>query len=430
MDLREAAALALGQVSPPAAERVGLQEALGRVLARDLTADRDVPSEARSRLDGYAARSEDLAKADRRAPVSLRVLPGMLPAGGVPEIEIGPGECARIMTGAPVPRGGDLVVPQEKLRRQEDRIVLDEPFPSGHGLIPGGGDILEGELLLAGGEILCPTRLALIAALGQDTVPVFRKPRVALLATGDEVRELGQELDGPFTYCNNRQLMASLVCLHGGEAIQLGVVRDDPASIGEPLCDVGADMVITTGGMGKGDRDYVLEAWSNLGVQVHFADLNVSPGKRSAFGTREKQLFWGLPGNPWAAQLVFEELVAPVLWKMSGITRIERPKITAVLTSAITKKKGFHVALRGFLETSRGRPSFTPIANLEGSLFERLRNSFAYTILEPHVVEVAAGNEIEVRLHDFPLLARLVFPESGPRAGFAFSGAGSGPSLD
>jgi len=430
MDLKEAAALALSMAPRPVVEDVGLQEALGRVLGRNIAAGRDIPAEARSRLDGFAVRSEDLAGAAAAAPVSLRVLAGIFPAGCASESTVGPGWCARVLTGAPVPCGADLVIPQEKVFRRDDLVILEEPFPPGHGLIPGGGDILESEALLGAGEVLGPTRLALIAALGHVTVPVYRKPRVALLATGDEVRELGESLDGPWTYCNNRQLLAALVVVHGAEAVQLGVAKDNPASIEEQLRHVAADLVISTGGMGRGDRDYVLDAWNNLGVELHFSDLNISPGKRSALGSRGRQLLWGLPGNPWAAQLVFEELVAPVLWKTVGIDRTERPQIRAVLTSAVKKKKGLYLAVRGFLGMSSTPPTFTPVAGGEGSLFSRLRNSFAYTLLAPHVVEVAAGNEIHVRLHDFPLLARPILCQTDFRVGDASTGTGSGPILD
>lgn len=412
MDLKEAARIALDSASPLAAEWIGLEDALGRVLAEELKARFDIPGQPRSRLDGFALRSEDTSSAAPDHPVLLEVLPGMLAAGNVEECSLNGGQCIRIMTGSAVPPGADAIVPQEKVRKEGNRIAVDRPFSQGHGLARRGEDIREGESLMGRGEILTPTRLALITALGISRISVYRKPKVALIATGDEVREMGEAMDGPWTICNNRFLLSWLVHIQGGCPVQLGVVKDDPRAIAARLADLQADLVITTGGMGPGDRDFVLESWNKLGVESLFTQINLSPGKKSALGIKGNQLFWGLSGNPWAARAVFVELIAPVLWRLQGLG-VEKPTFPAAAASHLKNESGFHKVVRGSLDLRRPVPSFIPVTKSDESLFSTLINSFAYIILEPHVVEVAQGSSVEVHLHDFPLLARPLVDSGG-----------------
>ncbi len=406
MDLNEAAETALDSTAPLAAERIGLEDALGRVLVEELKAPTDIPREPRSRLDGFALRSEDVSDAGAAGAISLEVLPGVLAAGNARKRSLQGGRCIRIMTGARVPDGADAVVPQEKVREEANRIILAEPLAPGDGLAPVGGDIRSGESLMHGGSILTPTRLALATALGISRVSVYTRPRVALIATGDEVREMGDAIDGPWTICNNRFLLSWLVRIQGGCPVQLGVAKDDPREIAARLDECRADVVITTGGMGEGDRDYVLEAWHKVGVKPLFTSLNLSPGKKSALGLKGDQLVWGLSGNPWAARAVFMELIAPVLWKMQGLARVEKTFIAATAALPMKNSSGFHKLVRGSLDMRKTGPSFTPALKSRQSLFSTLTHSFAYILLEPHVVEVAQGSEVQVHLYDFPLLAK------------------------
>jgi len=411
MELIEAKRLAVGLVSPREVEWVGLEDGLGRVLAETMTADRDLPGESRSRLDGFALRSPDTVEASPQSRIILKVLPGLLAAGhaSMPERRIGPGECIRILTGAPVPHGADGVVAQEDVVFREDLLTLERNVEHGNGVAFRGEEIREGDLILSGGEILTPTRLALLAAVGLDRIPVYRQPRVALLATGDEVKELGQMLDGPWTFCNNRYLLAWLIRVHGGVPIHLGVAGDDAATIAGKLRGTEADLVITTGGIGRGDRDFVLDAWEMIGVRTFFRQINLAPGRNSGLGQAGDQVFCALPGNPWGAQVVFEELVAPMLRRCQGLEAYRNPSIAAILEKPLKKKKGVVKAIRGSLDVQTSPPSFSPLTGKDGPLFAALRNNFAYTLLEAHVVEIPAGGIITVHLNDFPLLAAPVF---------------------
>lgn len=405
MQLQEAKALALQLASPGESEVIAMRDAVGRVLAESVEAERSMPGETRSRWDGFALRSSDTFEASPENPISLEILPGMLAAGHSTEEDVLPGYCLRIFTGAPLPAGADAVVPQEDVWETGSQLVLKHSCDAGSGVTPPGVEIQKGQCLLPMGAILTPTRCALLAGLGKGTVLVYRRPGVALLATGDEVRELWEPSEGPFTFCNNRYLLQWLVMFHGGAPLVLGCVEDHPRHIAGRLRDVDADMVITTGGMGRGGRDFILEVWQELGVHLHFSRIALSPGKNSALGSSQNRLFWGLPGNPWGAQLVFQELVAPVLLRMGGHVEGKAPGLRAILQAPVKRRQEGTLAIRGILNLETLPPSFLPQSKKSGPLYEELRNSFAYILLGAHVQELAKGSEVQAYLHDLPLSA-------------------------
>jgi molybdopterin molybdotransferase len=404
MDLFEARRLVDGYAVRLPVESVRLEEALGRALAGDIFSDRRIPSEARSRFDGFAVRSEDTPGAATGVSSGLGILPGVVAAGSSPHSRVGKGECIGVLTGAPIPDGSDSVVRQEDTVRTDDRLHLKRAHHHGEGITEAGEDLDAGELVLSDGDLLTPTRLALAGALGLDRISVYRRPTIALLATGDEVRELGTPLEGPATYCNNRHLLAWLAAVHGATPVHLGIAADNPFSIREKIQGVESEMIVSTGGMGHGERDYALEAWRMLDVTAVFSEINLSPGKRSAFGVRGKQMYWGLPGIPWAARIVFEELISPAIRKLQGI-RAEVTCFSAIIEDHVKKKPGFYKAIRGTLKVDSTPPVFVPMREKGASRFEALRRNFAYILLEPDVVEVRPGSPVKVRLHDFPLLA-------------------------
>jgi molybdopterin molybdotransferase len=409
VDLTEARQLASRMAGNLNNERVRIEEALGRIIAESVVAGRNLPGEDRSRFDGYALCHPDTHGATLDTPIALKIVPGRIAAGHDEAVHIHSGECIRILTGAPLPPSADVVAPQEEVAVEGGNLVLGRPYGRGDGVMPSGEDVLKDELVLLEGEVLTPTRLAFLAALGYETVVVFRQPRVALLATGDEVKALGEGEDGPFTYCNNLYLLSWLTELQGGIPRVLGVAGDEPSIIADHLQGAEADLVITTGGTGKGERDFILEVWRLLGVQTLFNGINLTPGKNTALGVKMREVFLAVPGNPWAAQIVFEELAAPMLRRWQGLKEPGNPLITARLKGAVKHKPGFYKAVRGTLNLNLVPPRFTPSQTGSASVFSRMRDSFAYIILAPHVIEGAEGDEVEVHLVDFPMLASPLF---------------------
>lgn len=413
MELNEAKQLAADLVTSSEVERIRLEDALGRVLAQDLVAPYSLPFQARSRLDGYALRSSDVTIAAPDSPVILQLQPGLLAAGGARGRAVEAGKCVRILTGAPLPEAADTVAAQEDFRREGDCLILHRPLPAGNGISPVGEDVKEKETVVTRGEILTPTRLALVAALGHALIPVHRQPRVALLATGDEVMEIDGVPEGPWVFCNNRLLLGWLTQLQGGKTVHLGVVRDDPVEIADRLKDLDADLVVTTGGIGRGDRDFILDAWEILEVRTLFREMGISPGKNSALGVKGEQIFLGLPGNPWGAQVVFEEIATPMLRRFQGVRDSVPPGVRAILGACIQKKAGICKAVRGCLDTRSPTPTFLPGNESGRSFFASVKGAIGYILLDSHVVEVGAGSEVRVRLHDFPLLASVPFGAVG-----------------
>ncbi len=297
--LEEARRLMMGAVSRAGSEMIRIGDALGRVVASDITAPANLPAEPRSRLDGYALRSAETEGASDVQPVRVRLNPKTVSAGHVPTTQLEAGTCTRVMTGAVLPAGADAVLAQEQARIEGDHLIVNRPVKPASGLVEEGSDALRGEVLAADGEVLTPTRLALVAAFGMERVPVTIRPRVALLSTGDEVREPGSPPTQGISFSNNRHLLAWLTQIHGGAPIHLGVSGDDPAQIVGCLNRAEADLFVTTGGTGRGDRDFVQEVWRRLGVRKVFERILISPGRGTLGGLRGGCPFLALPGNPW-----------------------------------------------------------------------------------------------------------------------------------
>ncbi|MCE5333628.1 MAG: molybdopterin molybdotransferase MoeA, partial [Desulfobacteraceae bacterium] len=270
MDLNEAKKLSAELASTLDTEEVALQRALGRVLAADLRSGRDIPGESRSKWDGFAFSSRDSLGAGEANPACLDLLPGDVVAGRESPADAVRGACYRIMTGAVLPRGADAVIRLEDARLREGRLCLEEPLAGGSGVVLAGSDARRGEIMLEKGDILTPTRIAIAAATGRGIVEVVRRPRVGVLATGSELVDAGLLAEGPVIFGNNVQLLASLVEVAGGEPELLGIVPDDPCIIASRLESTGADLVLTTGGMGKGSKDFMPVAWRKLGIEVRF----------------------------------------------------------------------------------------------------------------------------------------------------------------
>lgn len=417
MELMAAKELVKGAVPHNRTEWVWLDQALGRVLAETRYSNSDIPGEKRALVDGFAVLSSDTRTATPEGPCSFSIGNEVLAAGDTSSLEVSPGECRRILTGAPLPLGADAVIPQEKVAHVEDRIIVHETFSAGTGVKPVGSDINKDELLLNKGVVLTPTRLALLTALGYSTVPVFRQPRVALLATGNEVREIGESVEGPFTYCNNRYLLAWSTSLQGGKPVHLGTKKDDPDLIAEVLDTADAEIIISTGGVGRGDRDFILTAWERLEVTILFEEINLSPGHRTAMGKRGKQIFFAFPGNPWGAQAAFEQLATVALHNYQGLEIHSIPCVPAILESTVRKTAGSYRAVRGTLHQNLSGLTFRPANRKRKYSFSNINNNFSYILLESHVTESSSGSEVQARFYDFPLLALPLFGVRSAREG-------------
>jgi molybdopterin molybdotransferase len=346
ISVRDARERILARVSGPLSpELVALGRALGRVLADDLRAPFDVPPSDNSAVDGYAVASADIPADGGR---ELEVVAD-LPAGSVPEAPLAPGEAVRIMTGAPLPPGADTVVPFEDIQRADQRVRIG-PTAKGVNVRLRGEDVREGAIVLEAGTVLRPQELGLIASLGVLQILVRRRPRVALMSTGDEVVDPGHPRRPGQIYDANRFALRGAVEQCGGEALDLGIVRDERDELRARLEDAGrsADVVITSGGVSVGDYDFVKDALRELGG-IDVWQVAMQPGRPLAAGTLGDAHFFGLPGNPVASMLTFTLFVRPVLWKLAGRRDLVPRGFHARAVEPMRKKSGRREFKRGIL---------------------------------------------------------------------------------
>lgn len=330
----EARRIVLERVGPLGAEQVPLRSATGRVLAEDFAAPWDFPAWDNSAMDGYAVRA-----ADAQGPATLR-LAAYIPAGSPGAGPLEPGTAATILTGAPLPPGADAVVPVEEAEERNGAVSVAGPVRPGAHVRRRGEDLRAGERVLAAGTALGPTEVSLLAACSRLSVPVFRRPRVAVLSTGDELVPPGEPLGPGKIHDSNALAVAAAVGQAGAEPEVLGIARDDRASLRALLAEgLRADALVTTAGVSQGDRDLVREVLEELGVRQVFWKVDIKPGRPTAFGLRGSVPVFSLPGNPVSTLVTFEEFVRPALLRMMGHRKVIRPLRSAVLQEEILSHK-------------------------------------------------------------------------------------------
>jgi molybdopterin molybdotransferase len=348
----EARARILAEVAGAApVETLPVARGLGRVLARDISAPFDVPPADNSAVDGYALQAGDLAPGRH---VRLRVVAD-LPAGVVYEGGIGPHEALRIMTGAPMPRGADTVVPKELSESSGGWVEL-ATVERGANVRARGEDVRIGAVVLTAGSVLRPQDLGLLASLGFAEIGVHRRPRVALLSTGDEVVEPGRPRRPGQIYDANRFSLGGMVEEAGADPLDLGIVPDARELLRERLLQAAgaADVVLTSGGVSVGDYDLVKSVLGEIGG-IDFWQVAMQPGRPLAVGRIAGALFFGLPGNPVASVLCFHLFVRPTLWKLGGRARLDPECVTATALEPMRKREGRREFKRGVLRfTERG----------------------------------------------------------------------------
>ncbi len=405
MELKEARAMAAGLAERLAAETVQLGSAAGRVLAESVCADRDMPGNPLSRWDGFALASADCEAASPGNPLILPVARGEIVAGKIPE-KARSGTCIRIMTGGVLPAGMDAVVPFEDVTPAERSVIFTGPLRPGAGVIQPGSEARRKDILLREGDVLTPSRIALAAAAGRKLLRVVRRPRVAILATGDELRESGRGDESVSIFCSNTHLLASLVRVSGGQPVELAVAPDDTGVIYSRLEKVEADLVITTGGMGRGSKDFISEVWKRLGLEIRFNGLNIIPGKGSALATGNGSIFLGLPGNPGAVRIIYEESGAPAIRSFLDLNFPSDFALEALAMRSMQKMEGFYRALDGSLEMRESFCAFSPgrtESTRRPNVISALRKEPAYALLPPGNSPVTEGERVLVKIPDLAL---------------------------
>ena len=356
--VEEALRVVLREAAPLPAETVPLRDAAGRVLAEEILADADQPPFPKAMMDGFALRAADLAS----LPADLAVVED-LPAGRMPEKKIGPGEAARIMTGAPVPEGADAVQMVEKSESAgSGRVRILKAVKPGANIAPRGREMRAGERILSPGERLTPARLGLLASVGRPEVRVHGIPQVAIAVTGDELVE-ADRVPGPAQIRNsNGPALAARARAAGARVVELGIVPDDPEALRDALRKgLASDLLLLSGGVSMGVHDLVEDALTDEKVEVFFRRVAIRPGKPTVFGRKGNCLVFGLPGNPVSSLVVFEVLAAAALRKMMGCPAPEGRYIEAVLEEEVRQYPGRTGHVPGRLFFANGSARVRPL---------------------------------------------------------------------
>ena len=335
----EASARILEHITPLSVERVPLLDALGRVLAEPVLAPMTLPAWDNSAMDGYAVRGADIDAATADRPVRLRVLETVA-AGQFATQPVGAGEATRIMTGAPLPDGADTVVRVEDTDGGTTHVEVRDARDARRNIRPRGEDFNAGDALFDVGAPLGAAQLGILASVGRASVDVYRRPRVAIMGSGDELVDVDrfhEVLAGRKIISSNGYTLHALVRAAGGEPVNLGVASDTPASLREHLTRaVGCDLVLTSAGVSVGEFDYTREVIASLGADMKFWRVRMRPGAPLGFGVLGSVPWIGLPGNPVSAMVTFELFVRPVVRRMLGHTRLFRRPVPVVLEERVT----------------------------------------------------------------------------------------------
>ncbi len=390
----EARKMVLSSVAPLGVERVSILEAQGRVIADDVVAPWDMPLCDNSAMDGYAVRAADCAT----IPATLRVT-GYIPAGGEVTGEVAPGCAIRIMTGAPLPPGCDAVVPVEETDGGKETVTVTAPVAARQHIRFAGEDIAWGATVMEAGTLIRPPEISVLASFGKAVVPVYRRPRVAILSTGDELIELGEPLTpGKIVNSNALSLAASIMEIGAIPQI-LGIARDNVESHREKMREgLTADALITSAGVSAGDRDLVRDVLGELGVTQLFWRVDMKPGGPTAFGVYEGKPVFSLPGNPVSTMITFEEFVRPALLRMMGHRRVFKPLVKAVLQSEFRKKPGKLHFLRVRLTWADGRYQAYSSGDQNTGILKTMLLADAIALLPADRNVFSPGDEVDIHI--------------------------------
>ena len=413
MSVDEALENILRHITPLESQLIPITEALERVLAEDVGSTIDIPPFANSAMDGYAVRAEDTASASPELPVVLGIV-AEVPAGAVPDRPVEPSTAARIMTGAPMPSGSDAVVPFELtsegrggVELSEGQIAIFEQVRGGDNVREAGEDIREGQIVLSAGHVLRPPDIGILAAMGYPKVRVVRRPRVAILATGDELVDVGEPITPGKIRNSNEYTSIALVKRYGGVPVPLGIARDTAEhltiKIREGLSRK-VDLFLTSAGVSVGDFDVVKNVLAAEG-EMHFWQVAIKPGKPLAFGSVANVPLLGLPGNPVAAMVASEVFARPAILKLGGHTNWEKPSVRAILDEDVhnsgrrhfmraqvrREADGYHVTTRGSGVRVQGSGILSSMVWANGLV-----------VVPEEVRFVEAGSSVTVWMLDWP----------------------------
>lgn len=398
--LDDALKTVLSRIKRVDSEEMSFYRARGRVLAEDVVSDVDVPPFDRSAVDGYAVKAEDTFGADEENPIELSVV-GSVEIGVPPEIELGEGEAVKIMTGAPLPEGADAAVMVEYTKLEDDRLEVSRALSPGKNVSARGEDVKSGQKVLSRGRVLRPQDIGMLASVGELQVKVARKPGVAIIATGSELREPGERLEpGQITGVNQYSLEAGVVRC-GGVPARFGLVPDELESLMKVVKSASRqDMVLVSGSTSVGEQDLMPDVISELG-ELLLHGVAIRPGGPTAFGVIEDTPIFALAGFPVASLVAFDMLVRPALRAMQGLpAERDYPLVQAKLTRKISSSLGRADVVRVKLKEEDGERLAEPIRITGSGILSSMTRADGFVVVPEDLEGFDEGREVEVELYD------------------------------
>lgn len=396
----EAITIILSHIRTLPSEKVHFTNALGRISAEDIIATANIPYHTNSAMDGYAIVASDTSAASQENPVVLSVI-GEYQAGVVQSpISVQPGQAVRIMTGAPIPSGANAVIEKEATTEDNAQVTIFRRVKENENIRKAGEDIKQGDCIVTKGTRITPAIVGLLASTNNVTVTVAQKPRVAILATGDEIYEPGTPLREGIVINSNAYTLMSLVREYGGVPHYIGIARDSLNAGKDTLQKaLSADIIISSGGVSEGRYDFMISAIAELGFTLLVERIAMKPGKPCVFAHRESTLYFGLPGNPVSAMVSFIQFVRPALLAMQGAYAIQKPHINAICAEPIKRKNdGRTHFIRGILYFENGQATVRITGPQGSGILRSMALANCLIILPPDRLSVNKGEIVDVEL--------------------------------
>lgn len=390
----------LAGFKPLGLEKASIMEARGRVIGEDILSLRHIPSADNSAMDGYAVRCQDTKNATPGRPLKLKIIED-IPAGKSPGKRIARGEASRIMTGAVIPKGADAVVRQEDTQKDGRTVLIHASVQKAENIRFAGEDVRKGERVVKKGRVLRPADIGMLAALGKAAVRVYRKPLVAIMSTGDELVDIRTNPPPGKIVNSNSYSLAAQVLECGATPVMLGIARDRKTDLQNKFkTALGADVIISSGGVSVGDFDFVKNVMGEIGNAMHFWQVAMRPGKPLAFGSIEGVPLFGLPGNPVSAMVSFEQFVRPALLKMLGHKNIFRQTIQAVCAETIEKKAGFRHFIRAVVTKENSKYIAATTGDQGSGILKSMVAANGLIVMGEKQTRIKKGDPVTVQLLD------------------------------
>jgi molybdopterin molybdotransferase len=396
----EALRIVLDNVAPLGVERMPILAGLGRVLAEEIRSPRDIPGFDNSAMDGYAVRAADIATASEANPVALEVIE-TVGAGTMPTRRVEPGTAIRTMTGAPIATGADVIIQVERTRGSDSKVeILMSAEPRAF-IRPRGEDLRADELLMSTGKVLTASDLGMLASLNRSMIDVYRKPQVAIVATGDELVDVDQVPTGAQIVNSSAYALAAAITEAGGDPTILKIARDTIEDTRERLSEATRfDVVFSTGGVSAGEFDHVKGVMDELGMRVLFHGVAQRPGRPLKFGIMAERPVFGLPGNPVSTMVCFYLYARPALRKMGGYPKLGLPRLPVICATDIKVAANLTEFVRVLLERKDGEIHATPTGNQGSGILSSLSRADALLIGTAKENMFKAGSRAMVLLLD------------------------------